>query len=261
MTSSCAMRWTPKRSPSAGGRVIRATRQRPSTRTRTRHRKDSGRPPSRLPARAGTPPWASTFSTGTLSAHPRIRTPRRWSSPARRSAMRAQRAHGIHSLPPAPTEHHRQFPERLGSRSLPGPVRCRAIAPALAARLSGSSSLWGTRAAGDRVLRRKDDRATRRRDVPQCSGAAATDSTRQLRPLIARRATPLAGGRRRALRPRTRRVPVQSACPIEAAASTTKLAASHARAEAARAASNCGRPGRAGDQAAARRSRPAARPR
>ncbi len=67
-TSSCATRWTPRRSPSAGGRATPATRKAPSTPTPTPPR--TGSPSGALGRRSalGRRPSASTSSTGTTSS-------------------------------------------------------------------------------------------------------------------------------------------------------------------------------------------------
>ena len=66
-TSSCATRWTPRRSRSGGGRAILATPRPRSTPTPTRTRRAS--PSATLAARAaGTISWVSSSSTGTMCA-------------------------------------------------------------------------------------------------------------------------------------------------------------------------------------------------
>ena len=63
-TSSCATRWTSRRSPWAGGPATPATGRRRSTPTRTRRRRTSRRQRSRRRPRAGTRLSASTSWTG-----------------------------------------------------------------------------------------------------------------------------------------------------------------------------------------------------
>ena len=58
----------------------------------------------------GRPRSASTSWTGTTSASSRIRTPRPWSSPARRSGTRARSAGGTRRSRPAPRDARRRWP-------------------------------------------------------------------------------------------------------------------------------------------------------
>ena len=89
-TSSCATRWTRRRSPSAGGRATRATARPPSTPTPTRRRRASPTRRSRPRPRAGTTRSASTSSTGTTSSPPPTRT---------RSALEFARSAFRHACP------------------------------------------------------------------------------------------------------------------------------------------------------------------
>ena len=58
-----------------------------------------GQAASRRRPRSGTPPWASTSSSGTTSVRSRTRGPRRWNSPAPRSVTPARCANGIPGWP------------------------------------------------------------------------------------------------------------------------------------------------------------------